>query len=143
MQTGLHQHQITSLQQGPVNDQADAGAVIGLPVVGEGIGGQPQRRRLRYFTAEQRGATDQQGLQVGGAAFPQGGGQGQGEGRRHGAEGGQVGVLLRRSGQHQKLPGSFAASGGPVGPKAQLFEAVAPVPPPAQQPHNHHLGCPQ
>ena len=67
LQAGLHQRQITGLQQGAIQNQPHPRPWIRPPVVGQRIRTGMQLRWLGHDAVQQAGNTGQQGLQVGGA----------------------------------------------------------------------------
>ena len=85
---------------------------------------------------EQGSQAGQDRGQVPGPAFAQAVAAGQRQALGNRAEGSQGRVFLSGTGHHQQMPAGAAAR-----PGLELLEAIAPVTPAAEQPHQHQPGA--
>ena len=136
-QQGLHQLQITGLQEGPVEHHTHPGARLLAPVVGQGVGlgnGDGGGYPVAYQQVVQ---ATQHGGHVAGATLPQAVADGQGQLGIGRAEAGQGFSLVLGAGHHEQL------TPRPGCPGPQLLQAIAPVAPAPEEPHQHDLGLRQ
>ena len=136
-QQGLHQLQITGLEQGPVQHHAHPSARLLAPVVGQGVGLGNGDGGGNPVAGQQVVQAPQHRSHVAGAALPQAVADGQGQLGIGRAEAGQGFGLVLGAGHHEQL------TPRPGCPGPQLLQAVAPVAPAPQEPHQHDLGLRQ
>ena len=130
---GLHQARIAGLALGPVENHADAGPGLVAPIVGKGVGSGLHHGHQGWLPQPEPLKAAQHLALIGGAALPHAARQRLGEVGRGVTQFRQGVFLLGRARQHQQGP-TFRAPA----PGLKALEAVAPVPPAAQESHQHH-----
>ena len=130
---GLHQARIAGLALGPVENHPDARPGLVAPIVGKGVGSGLDHGHQGWLPEPEPLKAAQHLALIGGAALPHAARQRQGEVGRGVSQFRQGVFLIGRAREHQQGP-TFRAPA----PGLKALEAVAPVPPAAQESHQHH-----
>ena len=132
-----HEGQVARLHQRAIQQHPHPGPVLLLPIVALRIVARDHQGHRRLLTGQQGVPAAQHLTQIRRSPLTPTTAQSHGQGQRQGTESRQLLLLFRRARHDQQMAAAASALLGD--PALQPFEAIAPVPPTAPQPHGHQL----